>query len=81
MKCVRCGSEMKETDRACLKCGTINYNHPLNADYARKYGNTDEKRKANPELLKSNVGIFPKIVLLLLIIALVIIILHLAKVI
>ncbi len=81
MKCVRCGSEMKETDRACLKCGTINYNHPLNADYARKYGDKSEKIKANPELLKSNVGLLPKIILLLLIIALIIIILYLVKVI
>ena len=81
MKCVRCGSEIKETDRACIKCGAINYNNPANESYARKYGDRNEKAMANPELLKSNVSTFSKIVLGLMIIVVIVIILYLAKVI
>ncbi len=29
--CSRCGSEMKKSQRCCMKCGNINYNHPENA--------------------------------------------------
>lgn len=28
--CPRCKSEMKNTQRYCMKCGNLNYNHPLN---------------------------------------------------
>ena len=42
MKCIRCGTEMKEEDRCCLRCGTLNYTHPLNSDYIQKYGDKKE---------------------------------------
>lgn len=29
--CSRCGAEMKKSQRCCIKCGNINYNHPDNA--------------------------------------------------
>ena len=28
--CSRCGAEMKNTSRYCMKCGNLNYNHPDN---------------------------------------------------
>lgn len=28
--CSKCGAEMKMSSRYCMKCGTLNYNHPLN---------------------------------------------------
>ena len=50
-------------------------------EYARKYGDKNEKAMANPELLKSNVSTFSKIVLGIMIIIVIVIILYLAKVI
>lgn len=52
MKCVRCGSEMNETDRCCLKCGAINYNNPLNKQFVENYAPEKEMEKANPSLSK-----------------------------
>lgn len=46
MKCLKCGSVMKESDRCCLKCGAINYLNPLNADYVKKYGDRHEYKEA-----------------------------------
>lgn len=67
MKCVRCGSEMKEVDRCCLKCGAINYKHPLNEKFAKEYALQSEIIKANPKLLKGNVKILYLLIFLLLI--------------
>ncbi len=47
MKCIRCGTEMKEEDRCCLRCGTLNYTHPLNTDYIQKYGDKKEYKEVN----------------------------------
>ncbi len=44
MKCIKCGSKMNENDRFCFKCGAINYNHPDNESYVKKYGNYTEKK-------------------------------------
>lgn len=41
--CSRCGAEMKENARYCMKCGNLNYNHPDNknmANFASKDDNT-----------------------------------------
>ena len=60
MKCVRCGSEMKEVDRCCLKCGAINYKHPLNEKFAKEYA-------LQLEIIKGNVKILYLLIFLLLI--------------
>jgi len=57
MKCVRCGSKIKEEDRCCLKCGAINYNHPLNEKFASDYALKSEVLKSNPKLLKNKFNI------------------------
>lgn len=53
MKCPRCGNEMKEEERCCLRCGELNYSNPLNKGYLKKYG---DKKK----LFKENTFIFKK---------------------
>lgn len=57
MKCIRCGSEIKEEDRCCLKCGAINYNHPLNTKFASEYAPKSELLKSNSDLLKKKFNI------------------------
>ena len=44
LKCIRCGSKMNIEDRACMKCGAINYYNPENEDFIRKYGDIKEKK-------------------------------------
>ena len=41
--CSRCGSEMKESARYCMKCGNLNYNHEANASM-KKYMNKEENK-------------------------------------
>ena len=53
MKCPKCGNEMKEEERCCLRCGELNYSNPMNKDYLKRYG---DKRK----LIKENSFIFKK---------------------
>lgn len=74
MKCVRCGSEIKETDRCCLKCGAINYNHPQNKEFVENYAPEVEIEKANTSfsrkkrnLWKILLAIFLVIIIILLI--------------
>ncbi len=52
MKCIRCGSEMKDDDRCCLRCGAINYNNPLNSDYIKKYADKKEYNDATSFIFK-----------------------------
>ncbi len=33
--CARCGAEMKQSSRYCMKCGNLNYDHPDNAKYKK----------------------------------------------
>lgn len=47
MKCPRCGMELNEDDRCCLRCGTLNYNNPLNSEYIKKYGDRKEYKEVN----------------------------------
>ena len=79
MKCVRCGSEMKETDRCCLKCGAINYNNPQNENFAQKYASKSEMIKANPNLLNKKQNILKLVLVAVIIIVIIIIILKLMK--
>ena len=44
--CPRCGSEVKNSARYCMKCGYLNPNHPQNKQYA-KYNNVTEKYSVN----------------------------------
>lgn len=67
MKCVRCGSEMKEGDRCCLKCGALNYSHPQNSDFIKEYAPKGEVIKANANLLKSKFTIWHLLILLIVI--------------
>lgn len=53
MKCPKCGHEMKEDERCCLRCGELNYSNPMNKDYLKRYG---DKRK----FIKENSFIFKK---------------------
>ena len=42
--CSNCGAEMKLSSRYCMKCGTLNYEHPSNESmkkYAKKVKNKD----------------------------------------
>ena len=39
--CVKCGAEMKMSSRYCMKCGALNYDHPLNASM-REYVKEDK---------------------------------------
>ena len=37
--CSKCGAEMKLSSRYCMKCGNLNYDHPLNVsmrDYVKE---------------------------------------------
>ena len=38
--CPRCGAEMKQSARYCMKCGCLNYDHPDNAKF-KKYDKTN----------------------------------------
>ena len=45
--CSKCGAPMKEDARYCMKCGTLNYDHPDN-QYMKKYmDKTNDKNKNN----------------------------------
>lgn len=43
IRCSRCGSEMKNTARYCLKCGNLNMNHPSNKNMKKFYKNRKEE--------------------------------------
>lgn len=42
--CSRCGSEMKNTSRYCMKCGNLNPDHPLNKEYGKILNKTNKKQ-------------------------------------
>lgn len=42
LKCNKCGSKISVEDRACMKCGAINYYNPENEEFIRKYGNKND---------------------------------------
>ena len=44
MICTKCGSEYKDSYRACIKCGALNEEHPLNKDLI-KYTSKIKKTK------------------------------------
>ena len=46
MKCIRCGSEMSDDARSCMRCGALNYSNPENANYIKKYADKEERKKA-----------------------------------
>ena len=46
MVCPRCGAEMKDDQRYCMRCGALNYNHPDNQQM-KQYITKDELNKAN----------------------------------
>lgn len=52
MKCPRCGNEMKEEERCCLRCGELNYSNPLNKNYLKKYGDKKKLFKENSFIFK-----------------------------
>lgn len=74
MKCVRCGSEMKDGDRCCLKCGAINYHNKLNNSFIEKYADRGEVRRAIPEAPKKKIPYISLLVLLMIIGTLILII-------
>ncbi len=41
--CSRCGAEMKQSARYCMKCGNLNYDHPDNAKF-QKYQNKKQEQ-------------------------------------
>ena len=46
MLCKRCGAEIAPTQRYCMKCGAINYEHPENASM-KQYITKEEIEKSN----------------------------------
>lgn len=76
MKCVRCGSEIKEEDRCCLKCGALNYNHPQNSNFIKEYAPKGEVIKANANLLKNKFKLWHLLLLLVVVGIMVIIVLY-----
>ncbi len=52
MKCPKCGNEMKEEERCCLRCGELNYSNPLNKNYLKKYGDRKKLFKENSFIFK-----------------------------
>ena len=77
MKCVRCGAELKDTDRVCIRCGTVNYNNQENESYVRKYGDTNEIKATNPGYMNKKIGLFSKILLAIMIVIIIAIIIYL----
>lgn len=41
--CPRCGAEMKQSARYCMKCGCLNYDHPDNAKFKKYEAGEDSK--------------------------------------
>ncbi len=41
--CSRCGSQMKNTSRYCMKCGNLNPDHPLNKEYGKILDKANKK--------------------------------------
>ena len=39
--CSRCGSEMKISSRCCMKCGSLNPEHPDNKGYEKYFNKID----------------------------------------
>ena len=49
--CDVCGAEMNASQRCCIKCGALNYNHPANASM-RKYAPSErEKERMRPYVI------------------------------
>ena len=42
--CDVCGAEMNASQRCCIKCGALNYNHPANASM-RKYAPSERQKE------------------------------------
>lgn len=53
MLCSRCGAEIAPTQRYCMKCGAINYEHPENASMKR-YITKEEIEKSNENYALEN---------------------------
>lgn len=72
MKCPNCGSDMKEEDRACIKCGAVNPYNPLNKEFIDKYGTKKQKKLSKfnkPGKRHSKALIFIILLIIILIIA------------
>lgn len=53
--CSKCGAPMKEDARYCMKCGTLNYDHPDN-QYMKKYmDKTNDKNKNNNKFFSEEI--------------------------
>ena len=48
--CSRCGRPIKDSDRYCLKCGALNFDHPDN-QYLKKYMSFKKIEKENRQKL------------------------------
>lgn len=56
--CPRCGAEMKNTMRCCMKCGALNYDHPDN-ESMKKYSK-DQKNVEKNVFIKTSLVSAPK---------------------
>lgn len=65
MRCIRCGSEMKDEERCCLKCGALNYSHPANSKFVKEYAPKGEVIKANADLLKGKLTVWHILIFLI----------------